>query len=729
MWKDYSKSFIKNNPASTYSVMAAAFIATMFLSLLCTIAYNVWSYDIEKIKREEGDWQARIVNEALTSENLDQIYQFENVEKVDFHKDPDGSGLKSADIYFKDPHTIYKDMPLIAKELGIDVKNIEYHDLLLSRYFIHDPKDTSPPMLLGLFLVILLIMCLSLVLIIRGTFDLSMSSRIHQLGILSSIGATPRQIRTCLIQEALALCILPILAGTLTGILLAYGFVEALNYFARDITARQAADFKYTFWLFILSVLLSLVTVLISAAIPAVKLSKIPPLQAIRDHHDLSLKKKRKSFILPLLFGIQGELAGNALKAQKKSLRISSLSLMLSFLGFSIMLCFVTLTTISTQFTYFERYQDTWDVMSELKDTQLNDFNLKKELISLDLVRDAAAYQKADAAVSIFKDQLDEKVLDNGGLEAIAGIEETNGKYEVEAPVIVMDDESFLKYCKEAGIKPSLEGSIVLNRLWNSTKSNFRNRKYIPFLKDNIDEIQLKQDHASAVVPVSSFTDKVPLLREEYEDYALVQFIPLSLWNEKFSEAFKTDPETLIRLIAAKPVDLNQMNSLEKEVNQILSTKYEVKSENRLQEKEDNDSIMNGMVMVYSAFCILLAVIGIANIFSHTLGFLRQRKREFAQYMSVGMTPKQMKKMFYIEGMFIAGKPLLITLPLTFIFIQFAVSASYIDPMLFWNQAPIGPILLFAAVIVFFVALAYYIGAKRLLNSDLSGTLRNDTLS
>ena len=132
--------------------------------------------------------------------------------------------------------------------------------------------------------------------------------------------------------------------------------------------------------------------------------------------------------------------------------------------------------------------------------------------------------------------------------------------------------------------------------------------------------------------------------------------------------------------------------------------------------------------MIFGAFCVLLAMIGIANVFSNTLGFLRQRKREFAQYMSIGLTPQEMRNMFCIEAFVIAGKPLLITLPLTILFVQFAVTASYLDPMVFWSEAPILPIFIFAAAIVLFVALAYYIGGKRLLQCDLNETLRNDAL-
>ena len=52
---------------------------------------------------------------------------------------------------------------------------------------------------------------------------------------------------------------------------------------------------------------------------------------------ELYLKRRKKSRLLSLLFGVEGELAGNALKAQKKALRTSSLSFIFSFLAFAVM--------------------------------------------------------------------------------------------------------------------------------------------------------------------------------------------------------------------------------------------------------------------------------------------------------------------------------------------------------------------------------------------------------
>ena len=115
-------------------------------------------------------------------------------------------------------------------------------------------------------------------------------------------------------------------------------------------------------------------------------------------------------------------------------------------------------------------------------------------------------------------------------------------------------------------------------------------------------------------------------------------------------------------------------------------------------------------------------------MFSNTLGFLRQRKREFARYMSVGMTPEGIRKMFAIEALVIAGRPILITLPLTVAVVAFMITASYLDPMEFLVKAPIVPILVFILAILGFVGLAYCIGGKRMLKCRLADVLRDDNI-
>ncbi|MCI8564438.1 MAG: ABC transporter permease [Lachnospiraceae bacterium] len=728
MWKDYSKSYIKNNRASSISIMAAALVATMFLSLLCSIAYNFWAYDVEQIILEEGDWQGRIVCETLRPDDLSMICQFASVEKAVVNEELSQKEEIVADVYFKNARTIYRDMPFIAAQLGLTEDSIQYNSLLLSRYFIHDPEDETPPMLLTLYVVILIIVAVSLILIIRGSFELSMNSRIHQFGIFSSIGATPRQIRTCLLQEAMVLSTLPMLIGSILGILISYGVIKAVNFFASDVSGRHKAVFQYHPSIFAATVFISFITVIFSAWIPARKLSRMTPLEAIRNTSGLLLKKTKHSWFLSYIFGIKGELAGNALKAQKKSLRISTLSLLLSFLGFSIMICFTTLADISTRYTYFERYQDVWDIMITLKDTGISDFGLTDELQDISKIQDATVYQKAEAMTFLPEGLQSNELSSLGGLESVAGTPNKNGQFQISAPIIVLDNTSFLNFCSQIGIMPSLDGAIVLNQVWDSTNSNFRYKEYVPFVKEDSQETTLYKNDKPIEIPVLSYTQTAPMLREEYDNYALVHFIPLAMWNKTLGEVFEAEADSYIRILSNGLANLTDLNSLEQEIVRFIPKRYKIESENRVQERLANDSLIQGMVIILGAFCVLLAIIGIANIFSNTLGFLRQRKREFAQYMSIGLTPQEMGKMFCIEAFVIAGKPLLITLPLTILFVQFAVTASHLDPMAFWAEAPILPILIFAAAIVLFVTLAYYIGGKRLLQCDLNETLQNDAL-
>lgn len=733
MWKDYSKSYIKNNRASSISIMAAVLVASFFLSLLCTLAYNFLRYDIEQIILDKGDWQARITAD-LNEYQINSIQKFDNVDRILVNSElseKTKNGEKVIDIYFNDKSTIYKDVPKILEHFSLEQSAVSYNEFLLSRYLINNPQDKTPPLLLPFYLALLIVVSFSLILIIRNSFELSMKSRIHQLGILSSIGATPKQIRICLLQEAAVLSIVPMVIGGLLGVAASAGIIHAVNFFASDVAGRHVAVFQYSPYVLLITFVSAALTVLLSAWLPAGKLCKIPALQAIKNADDFKVKRKKHSRILLLIFGVEGELAGNSIKAHKKSLRICNISLLLSFLGFSIMLCFTTLSDISTRFTYFERYKDDWDIMMTVKNTAIQDFEQLEQLQSVSGVDDIVLYQKAEAMTVITDNQQSSQLYSLGGLEKINPDSVENGQVNVKVPVVIMDDDGFLNYCSSIGVRQSLDGAVVINRIWDSINSNFRYKQYIPFVDESSSKnILYDKDNLSEKfeVPVMAYTSETPVLREEYENYSLVHIIPLSLWESIFGQSTIAEADSYVRVMADENNSVENLNDLEKSLLESVQTYYEVESENRIEEKISNDRMISGLKIVLGAFCILLALIGIANVFFNTLGFIRQRKREFARYMSVGLTPKEMGKIFVIEAFVIAGKPLLITLPVTAILVQLMINASYLDPMVFWAEAPVLPISLFALSIVTFVVLAFYIGGRRLLNSNLGEALREDTV-
>ena len=423
-------------------------------------------------------------------------------------------------------------------------------------------------------------------------------------------------------------------------------------------------------------------------------------------------------------------MAGNALKAQKKALRTAMMSLTLSFLGFTLMLCFLTLSEISTNHTYFERYQDAWDVMATIKDTPIEDFAYENEIHALDNT-DSIIYQKAGAYSSVPVDAISNEVKSLGGLEAIAGtsVSIADSFYSIKSPIVIMDDSSFSEYCEQIGISPSGTGSVILNRIWDSTNSNFRYKEYVPFLTEELNTITLQNqddETATVTIPVLGYTQEPPVLREEYDNYALVQFLSVSSWKQIEEVIGNGEPDSYIRVLSTKDRTLTELNTIETELKNILGHEFTLEMENRVQERMDNDTMLNGYKLIIGSLCALLALIGIANVFSNTLGFIRQRKREFARYMSIGMTPEGMRKMFWIEALVIAGRPILITLPVTVLFVWFMITASYLNPMEFLAVIPIVPIVIFIAAILGFVVLAYYVGGKKILKCNLLEALQSD---
>ena len=719
--------------------MIAAFISALLLSLLCGEFYNLWKYEVERIKLEEGEWQSRLAGE-FDNEDIELIKNFAGVKDAVINE-KESKGIETVvDICFYDNSAVLKDTPRIAELLGISPETVTYHYELLAMYLIRSSQDTAPRLIFPLFILITVMASVSLIIIIHNAFAVSMNARIHQFGIFSSIGATPKQIRTCLLQEAAALCAVPVAAGNLLGIAGSMGLLQILNVLTEDVAGRHEAVFGYHPLVLVLTLFVTVITIWISAWLPAGKLSRMTPLEAIKNTGELQLKRRKNSRVLALVFGVEGELAGNALKAQKKALRTSSLSLLFAFMAYTLMQCFFTMSEISTRETYFERYQDKWDIMATVKDTEIDSFDEAEQIQGISGVESAVVYQKAAAKRIITEEEMSEEMKAFGGFSYASGnyVQVTDGGWLVNAPIVILDDNSFLDYCEQIGIMPQLNGAVVLNQIRDVTNPDFRHPEYMPYVKTyNIGEKEISvlrqpgNEEITAEVSVLSYTEEVPVLREEYatlDYYELVHFMPVSLWKEIKGQIGNAEEDAYIRVLAGENATLDTLDALQTEITQLVSQKYMVIAENRIQVYDSNNQMLHGMTAILGAFCVLLAIIGIGNVFSNTLGFVRQRKREFARYMSVGLTPEEIRKMFSIEALIIAGRPVLITLPIAVIAVWCMLRLSYLEVGEFLAEAPLIPIAVFMLTILIAVLSAYYLGWRSVRKIDLAEVLRDDTM-
>lgn len=719
MWKDYSVNYLKKNKSTAVSIMVAVLVASMFISFLCTLFYNMRIDDIDRIKADEGNWQVRITA-ALSDDEIKTIENFANVDKVILSE--------SVEIYFTNPSDIYEDMPLIAKKLNIGSDDIEYHSTLLQKQFIYSKENGEQPMPIELLYgAILLMMCASLIMIIKNAFSFSMNTRIRQLGILQSVGATPKQLRAVMVQEALVLSIPSIVAGIAAGVGLDALFIKYANSFTSQI-GLQGAKFHYHIVLFIATFAVTMLTVFISIWLPARRLSKSESIELVKGQAIKKIKKIRKYKLFSKLFGVEGELARKSIYVRRKEFRTATVCLMLSFFVLSIFLNFMTISEISTSKSYWNRYENVWDIMVEVKgespDDEILDTIRKTENVS-----SAQLYKTLNFQAILTENDLSDELIEKGSYKAMNtnAKQNDNGDYIIDAPVLVLDDYSFEQYCAENNVvnrKDNYPNSVVVNKIGGVLYYDSDDSDSIPFIKIADDfSLNLLIQSNSEKVNVIGYSQNVPKVRKDFDKYSLLQVMSESSYNT-LTDVGSADT-TCINITTYTDDNLAET---ENGVKQILGDKFNYTIENRVDAYNTNMQMYGGYKSIITMICAILACIGISNVFANTLGYMQQRKREFAEYQSIGVTPKSIAKILSIEALVIGVKPILLSIPFNILFILLTTSDNGITLSEFLQNAPILPTILFAIIMLSAIALSYYISGKKILNANIADVLKDDAI-
>lgn len=722
MWKDYSVNYLKKNKSTAVSIMVAVLVASMFISFLCTLFYNMWIDNVDRIKADEGDWQVKITS-VLSDEEIKTINNFANVDKV-IQSD-------SVEIYFTKLSDIYNDMPLIAEKLNIDDEYIEYHSTLLQKQFIYSKENGEKPMPIELLYgAIILMMCVSLIMIIKNAFSFSMNTRIRQFGILQSIGATPKQLRAVMVQEALILSVPSVIVGIATGVGLDALFIKYANSFTSQI-GLQGAKLHYHILLFIVTFTVTMLTVFISMWLPARKLSKNESIELVKGQAVKKVKKIRKYKLFSKLFGVEGELARKSIYVRRKEFRTASVCLMLSFFVLSIFLNFMTISEISTSKSYWNRYENVWDIMVEMKGEEPNTQTLNS-IRKIDGVSSALLYKTASFQTMLNDEHFSDELIEKGSYKAMNtdANQNENGDYVINAPVLVLDDDSFEKYCAENDIENSKDNnpnSVVINKIGGVLYYDSDDSNSMPFMNENNSTLNLFSskdgEQVENKVNVIGYCQNVPQVRKDFDRYSLLQIM-----SESSYKAMTNAPSADTTYININTKTDDNLADIESEVKQILGDDFNYTVENRIDAYNTNVQMYDGYKSIITIICAILACIGISNVFANTLGYMQQRKREFAEYQSIGVTPKSIAKILSLEALVIGVRPILWSIPFNILFILLTTSDNGITLNEFLSKAPILPTILFAAIMLGTIALSYFISGKRILNANIADVLKDDAI-
>ncbi len=182
-------------------------------------------------------------------------------------------------------------------------------------------------------------------------------------------------------------------------------------------------------------------------------------------------------------------------------------------------------------------------------------------------------------------------------------------------------------------------------------------------------------------------------------------------------------------LIYVKLTDETKNDVVEEKLQELLNAHPGYAFESRNQEREDELNIQRGLRMIIYLFTGILTCIGLANIFASTLGQIHQRKREFARYFAVGLTPKGAAKILAWEAAIVALRPILLTILINIPLMTMMLDAGGITAGDFIaKRLPLVPALLLFAAVIGFVALAYYLGGKKICDMNLAEVMKDETL-
>lgn len=664
MWKAFSVRYIRENRVASALLAGAAFLSSLLLSLLYSIAYNLWADDLK---------QQQAAAEAAAS---------------------------------------------------------------------------PPGALMILYAMVLFLVCAALIALLHNAFAVSMGSRMHQLGILKSVGATPGQIRSFLLQEVLVLCVFPVLAGTGTGVGLCAVFVRRIIAMGREMELNIQYDvaFEYHILVFLISLGTAFLTVLFSAWIPARKLGRMSPMEAIFYEEEPEIKKIRAFRLTSKCFGVYGELAGKSLFSRRKSMRTAGAALFLSFLGFFLFLSGETISGLSTQHTYFSRFRDTWDYMLNVNRSSGEDVNrssgedenagtedtMLAKLRALQGMESCIAYGLVDTTVSVPEQMLSDP-LREAGPETLLGDarqEEISGQtaWQLKAHFYILDDRSFQEYCESRDIS-SDTGTVLVNLLWDDRNSSYMDRAYLPFLREKAGTLLIKE------IPLryDAFADTIPDIREELEQKALNLVMSETAFS-RIGSLFSVN-ETHYDMRTEKSLSGAESDAMEASIENVVSenigsgmTGSSYTLENRLEDERADASARKGLRIVMGVLAGILACVGIAGILSSTLGQMYQRKKEFARYLSVGVSLDAMKKMLFLEALFIVGRPFLLALIIDIPVTVLLLNAAPVTAGEFLGHLPWVPMLLLLAVTAAIVAVFYAAAAGKICRQNIVEILKDDAL-
>lgn len=648
-------------------------------------------------------------------------------------------------ILYKNPKGVYEKTNIIIKNTCRDNCKEFYNDSLLSMYG-ESKFNSVNGFYKNIMIVILTLITVGCTIVIYNSFAISVMERKKQFGLFSSIGATKKQIRHTVIFEAIIVGTIGIILGLLAGIIGIDIVLKITNNKLPDMF-NEEIRLAISPMFVVIPVIYMIVTILISAFIPAYRASKISPIEAIRLNDDIkvSRRKIKTNPLTKTLFGIEGELALKNIKRNKKKYRITIISLVISIVLFVSFSTFLEYGTKSSSY-YFEN--SNYDIL--ISTSEENQNIIKKVLNDLP-TKEVFSYKGYTNYLKVnnIKNQLTKDFL-----QKYASEDTGSEDYGATIEWLVLDDEEYNSFIKKSNlnsnnftgnkIKPIIINSIIDHDYDNgkvsemqvfNTSNIVKNVSIIDYYYQN-DKEQLEIGALlNTDIYISNYVPKII----EYD----LNTIKLVINNDMY-QTLKTNIETEIRKFEKNYSIKNDGNShilivaknstnLEKELTKELKQENLIEGEdywlsNISSDKEKEKNLLFVIKLFLYGFISLVTLIGVTSVLNTINTSMSLRAKEFAILRSIGITPKGFNKIIGYESIIYGLKALLYGLPISLgvIFILHMVFeniVSFSNIILPYNAILISIVAVF--IIVFFTMMY---ATRKIKKANIIDTIREENI-
>ena len=619
------------------------------------------------------------------------------------------------DIYIalKTPSNCVED---VKEMIGVDMESGEFFDTEyiysfnyeLLRWEALEVSDSTATMIIAVVVVAIVIIMITSIYCIKNAFSISLTEKIKMYGMLSSVGATKKQIKRSVIQEGMILSLIGIPLGIVAGILAVYILVIIVRNILNGIVEAQIV-FSISVIPIIVAALLGLITVYLSCLSAARKARKITPLEAIRSSNEIKIKSKKikSPKIIKKLFGMGGVIAYKNLKRSKKKYRTTVISIAISVFVF-----IATSTLITYAFEAMGGYYETYDYNIRVTSGS----NDGKDL--LDIVQNnnfndyTIVYDVSHKNNSHNMEVTDQNVFSDFAIERIGNYEDYS--YAPQLTVKGLNNKDFKEFVEKLNLNfNEVKDKIILNDYANIYTNDGRTIKGRTYNYEKGDTISGKLYGREFKFEIAETTDLKPRGLEgttygnglivinvnEYKDK--IDFVPINL-------AINTSNPTEME----KDITNNYHNCY------VFNIDKEVKFYKAVE--------LLTSIFAYG-FIAVITFIGVTNIFNTLTSNIELRQKEFAMLKSIGMTKKEFNRMVNLETIFYSTKALLYGTILGLIG-SFAIYKAFAKSLDFGFIWPIQSILISVVFVFIIVFIIMRFAISKINKQNIIETIRKENV-